>query len=149
MCCTKRREDRVAVSNQLTVLSRTLKKSVPPEIVNRARQAMWPRTVSIPASSIVPCPTCNGPNLTSYVRRSPTKNAPFLIAIPLTLRASGRDDRAGNAPVAIIARRNDERSRGANINRGRNIFNNTIGLPPRARSLHYKPGGLVERRNAD
>jgi hypothetical protein len=40
MCCTKRREDNVAVSNQLTVLSRTWKKNVPPAIVKVARQAV-------------------------------------------------------------------------------------------------------------
>src|SRR5450756_914057 len=78
MCCTKRREDNVAVSNQLTVLSRTRKKNVPPEIVKMARQAVWPRIVSVPASSIVPCPTCSRPKLTSYERRSPAAKAPLL-----------------------------------------------------------------------
>src|SRR6267143_2217301 len=101
MCCTKRREDRVVVSNQLTMLSRTRKKNVPPEIVNTARQAVRPRIVSVPASSIVPCPIWRWPKLASYERRSPAANAAFFGAIAFSLGAAGGGDCADNVRATI------------------------------------------------
>src|ERR1700693_542731 len=111
MCCTKRREDKVAVSNQLTVLSRTRKKNVPPQIVKIARQAGWPRIVSLPASSIVPCPTCNSPKLTSYERRSPSANAALLSGIAFSLGAGGVGDCADNATAAKTPKSSGDRRR--------------------------------------
>src|SRR5450759_4952200 len=149
MCCTKRREDNVAASNQLTVLSRTLKKSVPPEIVNTARHAAWLRSVSIPASSIVPCPTCNGPNLTSYVRRSPAAKGPRLNTIALSLGAAGRGDCAGNATAAVMPGSNDDRVRNTNINRRRILIMRFLAHHGEDhRHGHHTPGSGQARESA-
>src|ERR1700694_2063493 len=117
MCCTKRREDIVVVSNQLTVLSRTRKKNVPPEIVNTARQAVWPRTVSVPSSSIDPCPTWTWPKLTSYDRRSPAAKAALLSAIAFALGAADGDDCAAKVGAAIAPISRDGRNRATGLNR--------------------------------
>src|SRR5438067_390879 len=72
--CTNRDDVNVTESNQLLVVSRTLNFPNPPESMNVAVQASWPRTVSRPMNRISPDPTWTLPNETSYDRRSPSAN---------------------------------------------------------------------------
>src|ERR1700716_718436 len=121
MCCTKRRETRLVVSNQLTVLSRTRKKNVPPEIVKMARQAVRPRTVSVPSSSIVPCPMWRRPKLASYERRSPAAKAALLRAIAFSLGGAEGGDCADKVTAATGAISTDRRKRTAGSDRTQNL----------------------------
>src|ERR1700737_3096909 len=142
MCCTKRREVRVVVSNQLTVLSRTRKKNVPPEIVKTARQAARPRIVSGPASSIEPCPMCRRPKLASYERRSPGATAFLLSCVALVLGAAGGSDCADKDAAAIGPISTDRRKRTTDVDRTDNLelTEDRLGI---ARHIRFQPRASV------